>query len=286
MEQPVPLTQRQEIRVVDERKKPDNLVCLIDGDILRYEVGFAAETGWRAIAEENGWDNVIPPFHYVEGLLLNRIDTIKANVGTKATPVIYLTEGRTFRYDLAVTKPYKGTRKDNKPWHYVNLSVYMKDILNARVITEIEADDAMAIDQVEGKGGTIICSRDKDLRQVPGWFYSWELGRQPGFGPSYITPDGSLELADNKKKLIATGLAAFYGQILTGDRVDNIPGLDKCGPVAAFTLLTENLTGMLNIVQMAYDDDELLLEQGRLCWMTRRLHEDGSPVLWEIGMES
>ncbi len=31
--------------------------------------------------------------------------------------------------------------------------------------------------------------------------------------------------------------------------------------------------------------EENLLEQGRLCWMTRRLNEDGSPVLWELGME-
>jgi len=278
---------------VDERKKPDNLVCLIDGDILRYEVGFAAETGWRSIAEEQGWDNVIPPFHYVEGLLLSRIETIKANVGTEATPVIYLTEGRTFRYDLAVTKPYKGTRKNNKPWHYANLTVYMRDILNARIVTEIEADDAMAIDHMEGNGETIICSRDKDLRQLPGWFFSWELGRQPSFGPVFITDPGTLTLADDKKKLTATGLAAFYGQILTGDRVDNIPGLDKCGPVAAYDRLTRDhwegvklSKDMLNSVQEAYDDDELLLEQGRLCWMTRRLHEDGSPVLWEIGMEN
>ena len=48
---------------------------------------------------------------------------------------------------------------------------------------------------------------------------------------------------------------------------------------------------MLELVKEQYEDhygadwEEELLEQGRLCWMTRRLHEDGSPVLWEIGME-
>lgn len=32
--------------------------------------------------------------------------------------------------------------------------------------------------------------------------------------------------------------------------------------------------------------DEELLEQGRLLWMTRTLHEDGSPVLWEFPKDS
>jgi 5'-3' exonuclease len=90
--------------------------------------------------------------------------------------------------------------------------------------------------------------------------------------------------------LKATGLAAFYGQILTGDRVDNIPGLDKCGPVAAYNILS-HAKDMFSAVEDEYmegvdgDYEDLLLEQGRLCWMTRKLHEDGSPVLWEIGME-
>ncbi len=42
---------------------------------------------------------------------------------------------------------------------------------------------------------------------------------------------------------------------------------------------------MLEIVRQAYDDDELLLEMGQLLWMTRRLHDNGLPVLWQIGME-
>tara|TARA_Y100000310_G_scaffold323326_1_gene383511 strand:- start:213 stop:1031 length:819 start_codon:yes stop_codon:yes gene_type:complete len=270
--------------------KPDNLIPLIDADILRYEIGFAAETGWRAIAEEKGWDNVIPPFHYVEKLLLGRLEYIQQMVGTEAPYVLYLTEGHTFRYDIAKTKPYKGTRKENKPWHYNNLSIYIKDVLGAKVVTGIEADDAISIKHISSKDKTIICSRDKDLRQLPGWFYSWELGRQPSFGPTYITNPGTLELSDDRQKLHATGLAAFYGQVLTGDRVDNIPGLDKCGPVAASHILDTD--DMLGSVIIEYADtygtasEKMLLEQGRLCWMTRRLHEDGTPVLWEIGMES
>jgi 5'-3' exonuclease len=75
-----------------------------------------------------------------------------------------------------------------------------------------------------------------------------------------------------------------------GDRVDSIPGLGKCGPVAAFNILeaTTNSLEAFKAVLEAYkevyegDAEAQLLEQGRLLHMTRYLHEDGSPVLWEF----
>jgi 5'-3' exonuclease len=151
----------------------------------------------------------------------------------------------------------------------------------------LEADDAMSILHTE-RDDTIICSRDKDLRQVPGWSYSWELGRQPSFGPIRISKAGSLSLSEDRKKLTGTGLAFFYSQLLTGDRVDNIPGLPGCGPVAAWNILNPSIEAgedLFDVVKDLYNDDDYLLEQGKLLWMTRRLHPDGSPVLWEIGME-
>jgi 5'-3' exonuclease len=266
-------------------QNPGNLRPLIDGDILRYEVGFAAETGWKAITNGEG---EVPAWSFVEEILLQRLAYINSVIGTEEPQTIFLTEGPTFRFELAKTKPYKGTRKENKPWHYANLSAYMKGTLNTVVVdTGIEADDALAIEHVSSNGTTVLCSRDKDLRQVPGWFFSWELGRQPSFGPHWITKEGSLEISENHLKLMGTGLSSFYSQVLTGDVVDNIPGLHGCGPVAAYHALskTDNPEELFATVQSMYNNDELLLEQGRLCWMTRKLHEDGKPVLWELGME-
>lgn len=264
------------------QKIPTNLKLLVDGDILRYEIGFAAETGWNAITEGR---ESIPPFDYVESLLLSRLEIIKSACNTVEVPLIFLTEGKTFRYDIAKTKPYKGTRVENKPWHYKNITAYLTNVLNAEVVTHIEADDRIAILQSQYPGQYVICSRDKDLKQIPGWFYSWELGRQPSFGPYLIEKQGTVELSADHKKLISTGLAAFYGQVLTGDRVDNIPGLAKCGPVEAYRLLSENPENMYQAVRDAYDNDELLLEQGQLCWLVRRLNQDGSPELWRLGQE-
>lgn len=271
---------------------PENLQPLLDGDILRYELGFAGEAGWRAMEKEGP-----PPFEYVQELFQSRIETIKNNLNTNKEPRLYYTSGRTFRFDIAKKKPYKGTRKENKPWHYDNLTVYMRDVLGAKEVTGIEADDQLAIDHIASNGTTVLCSRDKDLKQVPGWFHSWELGRQPAWGPSLITKEGSIALSTDRKSIKGVGLAFFYAQVLVGDSTDNIPGLPNTGPVAAF----EELNGLtpqqqLEAVCEAYrefyeHDDNLadwraeLLEQGRLCWLVRRLNEDGTPQMWEIGLD-
>jgi 5'-3' exonuclease len=80
----------------------------------------------------------------------------------------------------------------------------------------------------------------------------------------------------------------FYAQLLTGDAVDTIPGLPKCGPVAAFNILANSNTPAeaLKAVYGAYkacyglSGYKEMLEQGRLLYMTRKLREDGTPVLW------
>ena len=262
---------------------PEGLLPLLDGDVLRYELGYGAETGWRAITEDA---EAVPPFSYVEGLLLERIETIKRNCHTDKDPVIYITEGRTFRYDIAKRKPYKDQRKETKPYHFNNLSVYLKHVLNCIVVTGIEADDQLVIDHVSSGGTTILCSRDKDLKQAPGWFHSWELGRQPSFGPELITNEGYITISDNHKTIKGCGLAFFYSQVLTGDTVDNIPGLPNCGPVRAFELLNgktpeEMLSAVVEAYQDSYPDtwEAELTEQGQLCWLLRK-----PDALWQIGI--
>lgn len=265
---------------------PSDLQPLLDGDLIRYECGFAAEAGWR---HKTGSDE-LPPWSFVESVLHLRVEDIKTACKTNRDPIIYLTEGRTFRYDIAKKAPYKGQRKENKPWHYQNLTVYLRDVLGANVVTGIEADDAIAIDHVASNGTTIVCSRDKDFRQLPGWHYSWELGRQPSFGPELIDKAGYLKLSTDRKSLTGTGNSFHLAQILIGDRADNIPGLPSCGPVAAYEMLQgREYEEQLDTIEWSYRQhygptyQEDLLEQGRLTWLVRRMNEDGSPQMWEIG---
>lgn len=240
--------------------------ALIDGDILAYEVGFGSVTGWEG--------NDPPPFTVAEELLLNKIGNIVALSGATSYQ-IYLTGKDNFREKIATILPYKGNRQGERPFHYNNLRAYMVGVLDGIIIDGMEADDALAINHTED---TIICSRDKDLRQVEGWLYSWETHNQPSFGPHYITEE--------------EGNRSFFLQCLTGDRIDNIQGLPKYGPVKALKTLGDARTyeEMFEAVREAYrgfyEDcekaDEALLETGRLLWMVRELDDEGQPVMWEL----
>jgi hypothetical protein len=267
------------------------MLALIDGDILRYEIGYGAQT----MAEAMDGPGALPSWDMVDNLLEARIAEIMLD--TKATGFrLYVTEGRTFRYALATSRPYKGNRAEKKPWHFRNLTAHMVNVLGAQAVQQLEADDRLAIDHLASDGTTVLCSRDKDLRQVPGFFYSWELGNQPAYGPKVIDPLGDLVLkpgaAKKPPKLSGSGFKFFCAQVIMGDSTDNIPGLPGYGPAAAYEILNECDTehDCLLAVEAAYEveemSDDYLLEQGRLCWVTRRLHPDGSPVLWEKGMVS
>lgn len=252
---------------------------LVDADVLVYEVGFAGETAYEGI----------PPFDYVAEMLDSRVANICAMVEATSHPVMYLTGKGNFRYDIAKRTPYK-ERAGKKPFHYHNLKAYIKGRYDYVESKGMEADDEMAIEQVRKPGRTIICTRDKDLRAVPGWHYGWELGNQATFGPTMVDECGEIRLSGDRKSIKGTGLLFFYSQCLTGDRVDSIPGLDGCGAVGAFNALAgcatpqEAFKAVLEAYRGQYEDraEEELLEQGRLLWMTRYLDEWGNPVLWEL----
>lgn len=255
---------------------------LIDADILLYEVGFAVEAGWGKDGKEGH-----PPFDYAMQSLDNRIANICAMVDATEPPTLYLTGKGNFRFDIAKRTPYK-VRMGNKPYHYHNIKAYIKGMYDYKESIGMEADDLLALDQTED---TIICTRDKDLRAVPGWHYGWECGNQPSFGPMLVDPVGKIWLNDKRDEVKGYGELFFWSQCLTGDSVDSIPGLGgRTGAVKAYKILEgcPDCTEAYRRVQGAYQErygyngDAELLEQGRLLNMTRRLHPDGSPVLWEL----
>lgn len=222
-----------------------------------------------------------------------RIQNICGVVGATAPPILYLTGKHNFRTQIATRQPYKD-RPSAKPWHFYNLTAYIKGNYDVRLTEGLEADDLMAIEQTRrirnGELESIICTRDKDLLHVPGWHYGWELGNQPQFGPELVDDLGWLKMSSDRKSIRGTGLRFFYAQCLIGDRVDSIKGVEGIGPVKAFNLLggAETESELFNITRLAYKEkygdmaDTFLLETGRLLWMTRELNEDGSPVLWRF----
>lgn len=260
------------------------MIALIDGDILRYEIG--------SIGNNNGPDQPEPMhFDRVAEYLDQRIEQIMH--ATEAyNCIIFLTDGSNFRDEIAVTKPYKGNRKQEKPYHFKNITAYLYNTYHVMTQDGLEADDLMSVFQINSLisslndgGNTVICTRDKDLRMIPGWHYGWECGHQPELHKHWVDRDGDIVLDNGKIR--GNGLAFFYSQLLTGDAVDNIPGLPRVGPAKAFDILGGlPVNEMFQAVREEYHnkgyDDEYLLEQGRLLWMTREMTDTGEPVLWRF----
>lgn len=205
----------------------------------------------------------------------------------KDIPVEYLpTEYKpNFRVALAVSKEYKGNRKQEKPEQWMNLYHYVVANYDVCHAVGIEADDAMAILQDLENFDTVICTRDKDLRMVEGNHFGWHTTISPQYGPKMILGIGELELGD--KGLKGTGLKFFYSQLITGDTCDNYAGIPRQGPVKAYNLLNdletekEMFEAVLEAYTKYYGDDARvkMKETVDLAWMIRELDEDGEPVL-------
>lgn len=276
---------------------------LIDADILLYEVGSCAH-----YVDEETNEPQIRNFEFVRELMDNKIEEICREVGATAPPRLFLTGKGNFREVVAVQKGYKANRAETtKPFHYNNLKGYLVAKYGAIIVDGMEADDAICIAQMENWDSlnesfgppTIICSRDKDLRQCQGWSYSWECGKQPSWGPALVKGFGELvptyfpeghKREGKLKDLKGTGDKWFLTQLLMGDNVDNIPGLKGWGPVKVLGLLKdvddykEGLALVVEEYQNMYGcnwEDELI-EQAQLVWMVRELNEDGSPKMWRL----
>lgn len=197
-----------------------------------------------------------------------------------------------FRFEVAKEKEYKAGRASTKPFHFNNIFLYtLSNYPTVVDETGLEADDAMCIEQYsrvkEKEYDTIICSRDKDVRQCPGWHYSWECGKQPSIGPMKVDLLGFLEEKENKQ-IWGAGEKFFYYQLLTGDAVDNVGGVKGRGPRFAYNLLKDATTVrqtyelVAEVYVKTWGDDwkKKFREQADLLWMVRELDDKGERVRW------
>jgi hypothetical protein len=220
------------------------VIALIDGDILCYRIGFATQEESQDVA-------IRTMASFLEDLVMFDID-----VGEWKT---YLTGSSNYRHDYAITAPYKGNRKGEKPTHHGLLREYLELSWNGKVYEGIEADDAIAIDATTYGDDSIIVSLDKDFDQVQGWHYNFVKKEK-----YYVTAD--------------EGLLNFYMQFLVGDRIDNIIGVKGIGPVKARKLLEDKTAQeMFDVCVEELGSEERAIENGILLYLQRKPDEIWSP---------
>lgn len=165
----------------------------------------------------------------------------------------------TFRHKLAKTKPYKGQRGKTPHW-----TAYWKPIMIEYMVKEwgfielfnIEADDALGICGSHIPG-CVLCSPDKDLKQIAGAHYDYKKQEH-----AYVT------VADSYKLL--------YSQVLVGDSVDNIsgcPGVGKKSPFLEFEgcITPEDYHKFTYEVFKVKKKEDMMGEQLALVYMLREL---------------
>lgn len=212
--------------------------ALVDADLLVYRFGFASEGD---------------PAEFALARLSEFLDNLYIELSVDEVWG-YLTGKDNFRNEIAVTAPYKGTRIAAKPYHFQLLREYMERAWGFEVVDGIEADDALGIESYRNEPDeTIIVSIDKDLNMIRGHHYNFVKEEK-----YYVTEEDAIR--------------NFYLQILTGDKVDNIIGLQGIGPVKSKKLLQDCTSEleMYETVLKAYDGNEVrVLENARLLWILR-----------------
>ena len=224
--------------------------ALIDGDIILYRCGFAAQSKIYNLSIPL-FQGEIPKFKYKKDMMewikqnhksksdykvvvdtviepvenaLNNVKTVLKEVegflSNRFVDVemqIFLSGSTNFRDELATIKIYKGNRDPlHKPHWYNEIKEYLRNVWNAEEVENLEADDVLADIQHSAPEleSTCIVSTDKDLDQIAGWHYNW-------------VNDQLYEVS------VEQGIHSRYVQILTGDSTDNIEGIPGVGPVGA-----------------------------------------------------
>ena len=127
------------------------MLGLIDSDILCYRVGFSCDDETESVALAT-MDSFVTDL-IVSDELIEVMDF-----------EYHLTGKDNYRFDYAVTAPYKGNRKKSrKPKHLQALRDHLVSAWGAVVSDGQEADDAMSIRQYAEGDNSIIISLIKTL---------------------------------------------------------------------------------------------------------------------------
>ena len=176
--------------------------------------------------------------------------------------VLFFSDSINFRKEIFAD--YKGHRNRKKPCGYRRVIEKLKEEFTVIKMPTLEADDAMGIYATEYPGN-IICSPDKDMKQIPGLVYDMSETHQ-------ITPE--------------EGMKWHYIQTLAGDQTDGYSGVPGIGIKRAVTLFEEKGYNWETIKGAFAEKDlgeDVALMNARLAKILTNQEYDNTakqPILW------
>lgn len=238
------------------------MISLVDGDLVAYRCAASCEKQ-GVVTEDLG----IAQARANE--LVRRVVAVNSR---EMDHIVYLSGGENYR--KKIYPAYKANRDGvPRPVYLEPLREFLVVNWGAEITDGIEADDALGIAQTKYAGNSVICTLDKDLRQVPGQHYSWEIQGTSSTGNIWVRPEESLHISPRE------GLLTFYWQLVMGDASDNVFGFDGKARVKTPKFLEHHYHEMstleteqqlFNYVRDLYNDDERFLLNGACLWIQRK----------------
>ena len=210
------------------------MILLIDADLVAYRCS--------ASVEPHGDEDVAR-------LRCDRLMQELLHTTGAESYISFLTGPGNFRKQL--NPEYKANRKDTIPPQWLqSCRKFLVEEWNSVVSDGCEADDLLGINQTPD---TMIASLDKDLLMIPGQHYNWVKQEQ-----TFVDE--------------IDGIKHLYKQMLTGDRADNIFGVDGIGKVKAARIIDplETEDEMIEKVLDLYNEDVTRFYMNVQClWIMR-----------------
>ncbi len=233
---------------------------LIDADFIVYKCCAANET-------EIDWgDDIIvvtSKFSEAYEMVERELYRIASDLGCFDDSILFFSDTVNFR--KSIDPDYKGHRNRKKPCGYRRVINKLKEEYQVIVMPSIEADDAIGIYATEEEGH-IICSPDKDMRQIPGSLYDLSEGI----------------VTINKED----GDRWHLIQTMAGDQTDGYAGVPGIGIKKAAALLDEHGASWQTVLNAFAEKDlseEVALKNARLAKILQANDFDFTnqrPILW------
>ena len=231
---------------------------LIDADYVVYKCCASAES-------EIDWgdDVILVTSKFSDALACVKREITKIERGFLFPEVIlFFSDSTNFR--KTIQPAYKGHRNRKKPCGYRRVINQLKTEYEVIVMPTLEADDALGIYATQHPGN-VICSPDKDMRQIPGQLF---------------------DMSDLSTVSEEDGAKWHLIQTLAGDQTDGYAGVPGIGIKRAAALFEEKGYTWKAVVEAFADKDlseDVALENARLARILQCTDYDtatSKPILW------
>lgn len=183
------------------------MIAAIDADVWAYRFYYSNS---EKIDWGGGDISVVDDFKQAKEDIKYFLDALMERTKCTDYLMVLSTMGKpNFRYNVLPT--YKGNRPSEKPNLVTRLKEHLASEYKSKWKHQLEGDDVLGILATLHPWQYLVCTIDKDLKQIPGKHFNWDTDEL--FEVDAISAD-----------------RWFYQQIIQGDSGDGYYGIPGIGP--------------------------------------------------------